>query len=77
MHRAMFRPRSKNLQTFRIRSPLEDIDIDMPNAPSFHLEPTRLMEIDGIRPDKRGTVIINNVFFLRPDDSEARAEWEY
>ena len=73
----MFRSRNKNPQTFRVRSPFQDVNIDMANTPSFHLEPARFVQIDRIRADQRGAVIINNILVLGADDSESGAEGEY
>src|ERR1700716_2655429 len=51
---AMFGPRGKDLEALLVRAPLQDVDIDRANAPTFHFQATRLVKIDRIGSDKRG-----------------------
>jgi hypothetical protein len=42
----MFGPRREHFQALYLRTPLQDIDIDVAYTPAFHVEAARLVEID-------------------------------
>src|SRR5258707_1266337 len=60
----------KHLETLLFRSPLQNVDIDMPNAPPAHLQPCWLVKVDRVRADQCQPVVVNDVFFVSPDDPE-------
>ena len=55
-------------------APYEDLDVDHPDAPVAHLAPVILIEIDGVRPDQRGAVVVDFAHLARLNDAEARAD---
>src|SRR6202030_4053933 len=42
----MFGTRREHFQALYLRTPLQDIDIDVAHTPAFHIETARLVEID-------------------------------
>lgn len=72
----MFRPRREDGETFLFGSPFENIDIDVPNAPTLHFEPTRFIQVDGVGSDQSGAIIVDDIFFSRPDDAKPGAKRE-
>src|SRR5437667_3457079 len=72
----MFRAWSEHLQALRFGTPLQNVDIDVANAPAFHFEPCGLVKVDGVRADQRRSIIVDDVFVLRSGNLEPRSERE-
>jgi hypothetical protein len=73
--RAMvFTARGKYFQTLFVRPPLQDVYVHVADAPAFHVEPARLVKVNGVRADQRSPVIVNHIFFARIDKSEPGSE---
>src|SRR6478752_5786718 len=68
------RARREDLQTFFGRSPFQYVDVDVANAPSLHVQAARFVEIDCIRSNQGGAVIIDHVLLLCPDDAKSSPE---
>jgi hypothetical protein len=71
---AMLRARTEHFQALFFRAPLQNIDIDMANAPAFHFQASRLVKIDRFCAHQRCPVIVDNKFLLRIDDPKSCAK---
>ena len=74
LHATMFAARCEHFQTLFLRSPLQDVDIDVADAPAFHFQPARLVQIDCISPNKCPPLIVDNVFLVRRGDAKSRTK---
>ena len=70
LHATMFAARCEHFQTLFLRSPLHDVDVHVADAPAFHFQPARLIQVDGISPNERPPVIIDYVFFICRRDAK-------
>lgn len=70
------RTRSENVQALLIGTPLQDVDIDVANAPFAHGEAISFVEVDCVRPDQGGAVIVDLENFFSIYDTEFRPERE-
>lgn len=71
---AMLCARTEHFQALFFRTPLQNIDIDMANAPAFHFQTSRLVKIDRFCAHQRCPVIVDNELLLRIDDSKSCAD---
>lgn len=69
----MFGARAEDLKALLLGAPLQNVDVDIAHAPAFHLELGRLVEIDRIRADERGPVIVDDVFLPRAANFKSRS----
>ena len=75
LHPAMFAARREHFQTLFLRSPLQDVDVHVADAPAFHFQPARLVQVDGISPNKCPPVIVDNIFLVcRECETVCRAD---
>ena len=72
----MLGPGRQHFDAFFIRTPLQNIDIDLPHAPAFHFQSCRLVKVNGAGADQSGTVIIDHIFLGRIHDLESSSERE-
>jgi len=72
----MFGARPQDLEAFLFRAPLQNIDVDDAHAPAFHFQLRGLVEIDCVCADQGRSIIVDDEFFARAADSEARPERE-
>ena len=70
----MFRARAEHFEALLLRTPLQNVDVDIAHTPAFHLQFGRLVKIDRAGADQRRPVIVDNKFFFRVDDSEPGAK---
>src|SRR6266542_1593854 len=70
-HATMFATRGEDFQTLFLRAPFQNVDVHVADAPAFHLEPARLVEVDGVGADQRISIIVDNVFFICLGNSES------
>ena len=70
----MFAARCEDFQTFFIRAPLQDVDVHVADTPISHLRSAGFIQIDCAGPDQRVSVIVDNVFFVRFGEPEARSQ---
>src|SRR4029077_21246116 len=75
LHPAMLAARREHFQTLFLRSPLQDVDVHAANAPAFHIQPGRLVQVDCISPNKRPPIIVDNIFLVRRGYAKPRAKW--
>src|SRR5262249_34877989 len=66
----------EHFEAFLLRSPLQDVDIHMPDAPAFHLEATRFIKVDSVGADERAAIIVDDILLISLGDSEPCAERE-
>lgn len=71
----VFATRCKDFQALFLRSPLQNIDVYVADAPAFHFQPARLVQVDGVSANKGPSIIVNNVFLVCGGDAKPRAEW--
>ena len=74
--RPMFRARRQYLETGFLRPPFQNIDINVADAPTAHLEPAGFVQVDRVGTDQRSTVIVDDIFVFGADDSEVCAQRE-
>ena len=72
----MFGTWREHFQALYLRTPLQDIDIDVAHTPAVHVETARLVEIDRFGSHERSVVVVNYIFFVCIGDSEPGAERE-
>src|SRR5207237_8881992 len=65
----MFCPWAQHFETLLLGAPLQNVDVDIPRAPAFHLQIGRLVTIDRAGADQRLPLIVDNKFFFSVDDS--------
>src|SRR5438132_12637321 len=70
----MLDARTEDFQTLCLRTPLEDVYIDITHPPAFHLQATRLIQIVRIRPHERGPVVVDYVFLFCIDNAKVRPQ---
>ena len=70
----MLATRGEDFQTFFLRTPFQNVNVHMADAPLFHLKPARLVEVDGVGADQRISIIVDNVFFFCVGNSESGPE---
>ena len=70
----MLATRGEDFQTLFLRAPFQNVDVHVADAPAFHLEPARLVEVDGVGADQRISIIVDNVFFFCVGNSESGPE---
>ena len=66
--------RSQHFQAFCVRAPFKNVDVHVPDSPSPHFQSARLVQVNRIRANQCGAVIVDNKFFLRANDSEPSTE---
>src|SRR5213076_36946 len=64
LHATMFAARCEHFQTLFLRSPLQDVDVHVTDAPTFHFQSTRFIQVYGIGPDECPSIIVDNVFLV-------------
>jgi len=72
----MLGPGRQHFDALFIRTPLQNVNIDLTNAPSFHFQSRRLVKIDGVAADQRGAVIIDHIFLGGLHNLESSSEWK-
>src|SRR6266496_6748775 len=70
----MLDARTEDFQTLCLRTPPEDVYIDITHPPAFHLQATRLIQIYRIRPHERGSVVVDYVFLFCIDNAKVRPQ---
>ena len=70
----MFCTWAQHFETLLLGAPLQNVDVDIAHAPAFHLQLGRLVKIDRAGADQRRSIIVDNKFFFRVDDSEPGAK---
>ena len=60
----MLGARCEHFQALFLRAPLQNIDIDVTDAPALHVEAARLVKVDGVSPDECDSVVIDDVFIV-------------
>src|SRR5947208_12008484 len=75
-HAMVFAARREHLQALFLRSPLQNIDIDVAHTPTMHVEAARLVKVDRFGSHERSAVIVNYVFFVCSGNSKPRPEWK-
>ena len=75
-HAMMFATRCEDFQTLFLRAPLQNVDVYVADAPAFHLEPARLVKVDGVGSDQRSAIIVDNIFFVGIGNSESGPDRE-
>src|SRR5207245_5483600 len=53
----------------------QDVDVHVTDAPAFHIQPARFVQVDCISPNKCPPVIVDNIFFVCRGDAKLRAKW--
>ena len=74
LHATMFTARCEHFQTLFLRSPLQDIDVHVTDAPASHFQPARFIQVYGIGPDECPSIIVDNVFLVRGGDAKSCAK---
>jgi hypothetical protein len=75
-NRFVFRARLEHFDARLVRTPFQNIDIDVANSPSSHFQSRSFVEIDRVRADKCCAVVVNNKFLFGLDDSKFGSEWK-
>ena len=70
-HATMFATRGEDFQTLFLRAPFQNVNVHVADAPTFHLKPARLVEVDGVGADQRIPIIVDYVFFVCLGNSES------
>ena len=70
----MFATRGENFQTFFLRTPLQNVDVDIADTPVSYLRPAGLIKIDSVGADQSVPVIVDDVFFASINEAKARSE---
>ena len=70
----MFATWREDFQALFFRTPLQDVDVYMSDAPLLHLEPAWLVQINGVGADQRIPIVVDNIFFVRLGDSKPCSE---
>src|SRR5439155_10862645 len=70
----MFATRGEHFQALFFRTPLQDVDVYMSDAPLLHLELAWLVQINGVGADQRIPIVVDNIFFVRLGDSKPCSE---
>src|SRR5947209_18312804 len=73
----MFRTWNQHLHASLFGTPLQNVDVDIANAPAFHFEFARFVKIDGVGSDQGGSVIVNDVFLARAANSKPGPDWKH
>ena len=60
----MLATRCEDFQTLFLRTPFQNVDVHVTNAPVSHLKPARLVKVNGVGADQGSPVIIDDVFFI-------------
>jgi len=74
LHATMFAARCEHFQTLFLRSPLQDVDIHVTDAPASHCQPARFIKVYGIGADECPSIIVDNVFLVRGGDAKPCAK---
>jgi hypothetical protein len=74
LHSTMFAARCEHFQALFLRSPLQDVDIHVADAPAFHIQPGRLVQVNCIGPNKCPPVIVETLFFVCRADAKPGAK---
>jgi hypothetical protein len=72
----VFCPGRQNFQALFPGSPLQHININVPHTPALHFQAGWFVQIDRVRSDKSRSVIVDDVFFFRSNNTETGPEWE-
>src|SRR5438309_253290 len=72
----MFCAWAQHFETLLLRTPLQNIDVDVAHTPAFHLQLGWLVKVDRAGADQRRSIVVDNVFVFRIGDSKPRAERE-
>src|SRR6266480_8122146 len=72
----MFGAWAEHFKALLLRTPLQNVDVDIAHAPAFHLQLGRLVKIDRAGADQRRSVIVDNKFLSGTDDFKSRPERE-
>src|SRR5207237_8934761 len=63
-HATMFATRREDFQTLFLRAPFQNVDVHVADAPAFHLQPARLVKVDGVGSDQRSAIMVDNILFV-------------
>ena len=72
----MFRARAEHFEALLLRTPLQNVDIDVAHTPAFHFQLRRLVKVDCAGADQCRSVIVDNKFLCGIDDSKPGPERE-
>ena len=72
----MFAARGEHLQALFFRSPFQNSDVHMTDAPLFHRETVCLVKIDRVGPNQSRSIIVDDVLLVCTGDSEMCPEWK-
>src|SRR6476619_7966639 len=70
----MLGPGRQHFDALFIRTPLQNIDIDVTHAPAFHFQSCRLVEVNCVGADQGGAVIIDHIFLGGLHNLESSSE---
>jgi hypothetical protein len=62
-HTVMFATRCEDFQALFLRAPLQNVDVNVPDAPLPHLAPAWLVQVNGVRADQGISIIVDHIFF--------------
>src|SRR5437667_12494112 len=74
LHATMFAARCEHFQTLFPRSPLQDVDIHVTDAPAAHFQPARFIQVYGIGADECPSITVDNLFIDRGGYAKACAK---
>src|SRR5262249_27071625 len=72
LHAIVFATWREDFQTLFLRTPLQNVDIDIADTPVSYLSPASLIKVDSVGANQRVTVIVNHVFFARVREAKTR-----
>ena len=70
----MFRPWRENFQALFVRTPLQNVDINVSDAPTLHLEAGIGEQVDRVCSDERAAVVVDDILLIRADQAKTSAE---
>src|SRR5262245_39588355 len=68
----MFATRGEDFQTLFLRTPLQNVDVDVANTPVSYLRPRGLIKIDSVGANQRVPIVVDDVFFVRVCEAKTR-----
>src|SRR3954466_9860924 len=67
---------SQNVEAVAIGTPMQDLDLLMPDTPAVHRAAGGFIEVNRARADQRAAVVVDDVFIARAHDPKPSAEGE-
>src|SRR5262249_39161771 len=74
LHAPMFATRGQDFETFFLRTPLQNVDVDIPDTPVSDFRPAGLIKINRVGTDQGVPIIVDDVLFVRVNEPKARSE---